>query len=102
MRQIGKGFMRRMLRAMWLCVFLFLVMGASGNPGRVGAPDAPLHATAPSRAAIEAMIGAQLVPPSNMSDLSLAKRENVDFLLTPVLLVQEAVSDGIVLTYPQE
>ena len=37
-----------------------------------------------------------------MADLSLAVREQVDFLLTPALLVQEAVSDDMVLTYPEE
>ena len=37
-----------------------------------------------------------------MADISLAVREQVDFLLTPALLVQEAVSDGVVLTYPEE
>ncbi len=35
-------------------------------------------------------------------EVALAQREQTDFLLTPALLVQEAVSDGIVLTYPQE
>ena len=37
-----------------------------------------------------------------MADVSLAVREQVDFLLTPALLVQEAVSDDVVLTYPEE
>jgi hypothetical protein len=37
-----------------------------------------------------------------MADTSLAVREQVDFLLTPALLVQEAVSDDVVLTYPEE
>jgi len=38
----------------------------------------------------------------HMVDLSLAQREPSDFLLTPALLVQEAVSDGVILTYPEE
>jgi hypothetical protein len=37
-----------------------------------------------------------------MADASLEVREQVDFLLTPALLVQQAVSDGVVLTYPEE
>jgi hypothetical protein len=37
-----------------------------------------------------------------MTDLSLAIREHDDFLLTPALLVQEAVSDDVILTYPEE
>lgn len=35
-------------------------------------------------------------------DPSLEMKENVDFLLTPALLVQEAISDDIVITYPSE
>ena len=33
---------------------------------------------------------------------SLAMKENADFLLTPALLVQEAISDDIIITYPTE
>lgn len=33
---------------------------------------------------------------------SLEMKENVDFLLTPVFLVQEAISDDIIITYPSE
>lgn len=33
---------------------------------------------------------------------SLEMRENVDFLLTPALLVQEAMSPNVVVTYPCE
>lgn len=33
---------------------------------------------------------------------SLEMKENVDFLLTPALLVQEAICDDIVITYPTE
>jgi hypothetical protein len=39
---------------------------------------------------------------AHMADLSLAIRECDDFLLTPALLVQEAVSDDVILTYPEE
>jgi hypothetical protein len=35
-------------------------------------------------------------------DASLEMKENVDFLLTPALLVQEAISEDIVITYPSE
>ena len=33
---------------------------------------------------------------------SLEMKENVDFLLTPALLVQEAICDDVVITYPTE
>ncbi len=35
-------------------------------------------------------------------DASLRMREKVDFLLSPALLVQEAIRDDVILTYPQE
>jgi hypothetical protein len=44
----------------------------------------------------------QLQVDSYMADISLEVREVDDFLLTPALLVQEAVSEGVVLTYPEE
>ena len=33
---------------------------------------------------------------------SLEMKEDADFLLTPALLIQEALSDDIVITYPME
>ena len=33
---------------------------------------------------------------------SLEMKENVDFLLTPALLVQQAMSDDVTVTYPSE
>ncbi len=33
---------------------------------------------------------------------SLEMKENADFLLTPALLVQQAISEDIVITYPSE
>lgn len=33
---------------------------------------------------------------------SLEMKENVDFLLTPALLVQEAICEDVVITYPTE
>lgn len=33
---------------------------------------------------------------------SLEMKENVDFLLTPALLVQEIISDDLMVTYPSE
>jgi hypothetical protein len=35
-------------------------------------------------------------------DFVLVMQEQVDFLLTPALLVQEAVSENVVLTYPDD
>ena len=33
---------------------------------------------------------------------SLEKKENVDFVLTPALLMQEIMSDDLLITYPTE
>jgi hypothetical protein len=33
---------------------------------------------------------------------SLTKKENVDFVLTPALLMQEIMSDEVIITYPTE
>lgn len=33
---------------------------------------------------------------------SLEMKENADFLVTPAILVQEAISDDIIMTYPTE
>jgi hypothetical protein len=39
---------------------------------------------------------------SGATDPSFEMRENVDFLLTPAILVQECISDGVILIYPEE
>jgi hypothetical protein len=38
----------------------------------------------------------------NLVSPSLEMKENVDFLLTPAILVQEAISSGVIPTYPTE
>jgi hypothetical protein len=96
------GFARWAFLAMSICTFLFLGMGAGSSPDRGGRPAWALGPILPGTPEFDAMMAARLAPSSAMSDLSLAMRENVDFLLTPALLVQEAVSDGVVLTYPEE
>ncbi|MBN1359055.1 MAG: hypothetical protein JW993_00615 [Sedimentisphaerales bacterium] len=83
-------------------VLLWLAMGAGSDPGRGRASAGARRMILPGTPEFDAKMRAQLAPPSGMADLSLATRENVDFLLTPALLVQEAVSDGVVLTYPEE
>jgi hypothetical protein len=39
---------------------------------------------------------------SGATDPSLEMCENVDFLLTPAILVQESITEGVILTYPEE
>jgi hypothetical protein len=95
-------FTRWAVLAMLMGTFLFLAMGAGDNPGRDRVPGGTRRPIIPGTPEFDAVMRAKLAPDSGMADLSLATRENVDFLLTPALLVQEAVSDGIVLTYPEE
>jgi hypothetical protein len=56
------------------------------------------HATLPNpytRPSLSRLVGGGF-------EASLAMKENVDFLLTPALLSQEAVSAGVIMTYPSE
>ena len=39
---------------------------------------------------------------SGLAEPSFEMRENVDFILTPAILVQEAILDGYILIYPEE
>ncbi len=79
--------------------------GAASGPGQGPDQGLPpgyqrlLDARAPGEAAI---IRHHLKVDSQMVDFSQHIREHVDFLLTPALLVQEAISDGVLLTYPVE
>jgi hypothetical protein len=82
--------------ALLLCILSCLGMGAGRAPNQ-GQPTRPPFKmpTSPEGAA------ASRVDYYGV-DASLVQREDAEFLLTPALLVQEAVSDGIVLTYPEE
>ncbi len=102
MRRKWIRFTRWAVLAALMCTFLVLAMGAGSDPGRGRASAGTRRMILPGTPEFDAMMRAQLAPRSGMADLSLATRENVDFLLTPALLVQEAVSDGVVLTYPEE
>jgi hypothetical protein len=39
---------------------------------------------------------------TGLSMPSLEMRENVDFLLTPAIIVQECISDDVIVVYPDE
>jgi hypothetical protein len=39
---------------------------------------------------------------TGFSSTSLEMKENVDFLLTPAILVQECISEDVIITYPDE
>jgi hypothetical protein len=63
------------------------------EPGAADTPEARLAVAAFRSASRSATTG--FAP-------SLEMKENMDFLLTPALLVQEAMSEDVVATYPSE
>jgi len=97
--------MGRLLSCVLLtCLLLCLSAGIAGGPDR----DLPAGVPPGFRRWLDAPIGEgaivwrQLRVNLHGADTSLNVREQEDFLLTPALLVQEAVSPGVVLTYPEE
>ena len=102
---------RRILVTRWVllvlltCLLAALGMGAAKPPDQQRAPDAfrrwmeAIESGDPQKTRD---LMATLNIDYRMVDLSLAVREQVDFLLTPALLVQEAISEDVVLTYPEE
>ena len=86
---------------MVICVLLCLGMGAVQAPDR-GMPPGTRKLTNAQTARERVTMPLPIQATVSMADVSLRVRELDDFLLTPALLVQEAVSDGVVLTYPEE
>ena len=68
-------------------------------------PDSPLesnsHTDTEQRARFAALQAATRAATTGFRP-SLEMKENVDFLLTPALLMQEALSEDIITTYPSE
>ena len=87
---------------------LVLLLGAllfwSGASMRVFARERASAQTQRKKEAVEQLLASFREPAVDALgvDVSMALREHDDFLLTPALLVQEAVSDGVILTYPEE
>jgi hypothetical protein len=101
MRRKWTWIVRAVLLGVLVCVLLCLGMGAVKTPNREMPPGL--------RRLMDAAAGKESLPEQRgleidytCQDWSLDEREQLDFLLTPALLVQEAVSDGIILTYPEE
>ncbi len=84
-----------------VCLLLCLGMGAAQAPDQ-GMP--PVFRGLMEARTDEERVTRQRALQINYKgeDWSLDLSEQMDFLLTPALLVQEAVSDGIILTYPEE
>lgn len=88
----------RVLVAIVLLTLLAQVLRDSQRPQAPGSRKVPVPEAHKERIARGLAAGYGLGP----FEPSLAMKENADFLLTPALLVQEAISDDIVITYPTE
>jgi len=101
MKRTRTWMVRAILIGVLICVSLCLGMGAAQPPNRRVPPAMrrPMNVPGPDQSAIMRL---PIQTGISMADTSSQVRELTDFLLTPALLVQEAVSDGVVLTYPEE
>ncbi len=97
MRRKWTWVVRAVLPGVLVCVLLCLGMGAAKAPMPKVSPDVR-EIAAGRRVPEQPGLGIN----HTEVDWSLDDREQMDFLLTPALLVQEAVSDGVILTYPEE
>lgn len=88
----------RILVAVLLLVLLSLVVASDQPPVPLRPRNRPIPEAQKERIARRIAAGYGLGP----FQPSLEMKENADFLLTPALLVQEALSDDIIMTYPTE
>jgi len=91
---------------LWLAVFLAALVPIClslicFNRVSALAKDPNIDADSRQRSRTAALRAASRAATTGFSP-SLEMKENVDFLLTPALLVQEAISDDIIITYPSE
>lgn len=97
---------RRPKYLLWLTVFaaalvpVCLSLSSSKSVSAL-AEDANIPADLKARAEAAALQAAVKTATMGFRP-SLEMKENVDFLLTPALLVQEAMSDDLIITYPSE
>lgn len=97
---------RKRKRLLWLAALLgaLVPMCLSLRSSRSASPlakDPNIPADLRARAEAAALQAATRAATTNFTP-SLEMKENVDFLLTPALLVQEAMSDDLIITYPSE
>lgn len=79
--------------------FLLVVIHGNANNGDDERSPA---LSSPAPPAIRAAVVSAVNGLTPNFEASLEMKEKVEFLLTPALLVQEALSPGVVLTYPTE
>src|SRR5579859_7415858 len=99
MMQLVKN--RKSIRLSWAvgtATVLFLVAGNSQPQSLTPQAPGPIHPKeVDERKAAEAASAKQM---SRVFAPSLETMERTDFLLTPALLMQEAISENVVITYP--
>jgi hypothetical protein len=97
----NKKILRSSLLVMAVVVLLFLLSRVLGGDHTF--PTADTNRVIATESQRQAM-AKQIVSRQTTSNFepSLEMKEDVDFLLTPALLVQESISDDIILTYPTE
>jgi hypothetical protein len=96
----------RMRLSLWQNGVRWLLAGAVGTLLGLGEPSGGqlLYRQGNSTNTFQSGLARDLVAGQMQGNFerSLDSKESVDFLLTPVFLIQEAISDQIVLTYPAE
>jgi hypothetical protein len=97
-----KRYFRFQISFFVIVIILWLIFNRApaGNP-------APAPRRNPANPSVQSGRGTESLKQALNSSLvnfrsSLEMKENVDFLLTPALLVQEAISEDVVITYPSE
>lgn len=97
----AKGLLLSQAAILVAAILLLCLRQAPADSTVSAAKDTNTHAavTARKEAAFKKILSRR--PVSNFQT-SLEMKENVDFLLTPALLVQEVISDNVVITYPSE
>lgn len=88
----------RVLVAVVLLMLLTQVLGDNRRPRPSRSRRVPVPEAQKERIARGLAAGSGL----GLFQPSLEMKENADFFLTPALLVQEALSDNIIITYPTE
>lgn len=88
----------RILGVILLLILLSKVLGSNHGSRPVRRRKVPVTEAHKERIAEQLASGYGLGP----FQPSLEMKESVDFLLTPAILVQEAICDDIVITYPTE
>ena len=86
--------------AMPICILSCLAIGEARTSGGEG--PSGVRGTNTARTREVGLVVPHHSIPYRMWDLSLDVREQTDSLLTPALLVQEAISEDVILTYPVE